>query len=733
MEFRTVLLAVGLAQIATAVPVVRYTTYLGGANVDISRQIVLSAAGEIYVIGSTVSTNFPQVQSPVSMGPAPRRTCLISAALSYDCSTATGFVAKLTSGASSVGYAAYYGGDGAITAIAVDASGSAYLVGMFVPSSSTPVFTPTPGAYDTTPRQGPAPFLVKLTPDGNSIVYATYLDGPPAGVAVDGFGNAIVAGTVARAGSGNDAYVLRLNPSGSTRLSIAYVGGSKDETATGLTIGPDGRVVLLGQTSSPDLPLAGGVSSGSASFVARLNLAGTGVSDAALLASGSTATAITNDAAGNVYLVGTSSGHAFAAKLNAADLTQAYLTKVGGTGAESGDAIAVDAAGRVYITGTTTSLDFPVTVDAFQRAPGGGTNRLVDGLSGGPLFLAAADAYVVQLNAAGSIAYASYLGGSGDDRGYGIAIDSANNVYVTGSTRSGDLRYTSGAFQPARATGTCDALVSVQNQPRPFDQFYPCDDVFVTKIDFASGAAPAPQVTNGASFTSLPLAPGTLVSVFGQGMGPAAAAQQTPGSDGRFGTSLAGSSVTFDGVAAPILYAQDKQLNVVVPYGISIGTTSVKVQYNGVTQDAGSWAVASQGPSIFTLAPAGQGQGAILNEDGSVNSPTNPAARGSVIAIYATGAGATNLAPLDGAVTAAPYPSIVGSVNVWFSSIHNTPLKRAYSSGQVTYSGAAPSLIAGAVQVNVVIPSDADVGPASPVFLEIGNVPSQVNVTVAVK
>src|SRR5579872_3686347 len=153
---------------------------------------LLSAAGEIYVIGSTVSTNFPQVQSPVSMGPAPRRTCLISAALSYDCSTATGFVAKLTSGASSVGYAAYYGGDGAITAIAVDASGSAYLVGMFVPSSSAPVFTPTPGAYDTTPRQGPAPFLVKLTPDGNSIVYATYLDGPPAGVAVDGFGNAIV-------------------------------------------------------------------------------------------------------------------------------------------------------------------------------------------------------------------------------------------------------------------------------------------------------------------------------------------------------------------------------------------------------------------------------------------------------------------------------------------------------------------------------------------------------------
>src|ERR1039457_656035 len=138
--------AIALAQPAAAAPVVRFTTYLGGTNSDIGRQIALDPVGNIYVIGSTVSTDFPQVQSPISMGAATRLTCSLSAAFRYDCTRPTGFVSKLNAAASSVAYAAYYAGDGQITGMKVDAAGSVFVVGL----SSSADFKPTNGAYITT-------------------------------------------------------------------------------------------------------------------------------------------------------------------------------------------------------------------------------------------------------------------------------------------------------------------------------------------------------------------------------------------------------------------------------------------------------------------------------------------------------------------------------------------------------------------------------------------------------
>ena len=228
-------------------------------------------------------------------------------------------------------------------------------------------------------------------------------------------------------------------------------------------------------------------------------------------------------------------------------------------------------------------------------------------------------------------------------------------------------------------------------------------------------------VMNAGSFLPGAVAPGELVTLMGSGIGPVSP-QQPSGTASN--TILGGTSVLFDGTAAPLLYAAPNQINAVVPYALSGKTaTQLTVTAQGQAIAGVPLPVAATAPAIFTQSSTGVGTGAILNQDSSVNSPSNPAAKGSIIAIFATGAGQTSPPSLDGQVTGTMLPMPILPVSVQIDGLD----------AKVQFVGAAPGLIAGVLQVNALVPSGSTSGPAVHIVLVIGGVSSQAGVTLAIR
>src|SRR5439155_1437094 len=227
------------------------------------------------------------------------------------------------------------------------------------------------------------------------------------GIAVDAAGNAYVTGltdstnfpTTAEAfqaafgGGGGDAFVTKLNPTGSALVYSTYLGGSGSDQGLGIAVDASGNAYVTGGTRSTDFPTTPGVFETTPSSV----------------------------------------GDGFVTKLNPTGATLVYSTYLGGSGSDEGRSIAVDASGNAYVTGNTVSSNFPTTAGAFQTKIG----------SSGFF-----DAFVTKLNPTGAaLVYSTYLGGSGRDEGVGIAVDTAGNAYVTGVTVSSNFPTTAGAFQ----------------------------------------------------------------------------------------------------------------------------------------------------------------------------------------------------------------------------------------------------------------------------------------------
>jgi uncharacterized protein (TIGR03437 family) len=245
-------------------------------------------------------------------------------------------------------------------------------------------------------------------------------------------------------------------------------------------------------------------------------------------------------------------------------------------------------------------------------------------------------------------------------------------------------------------------------------------------------AAPATQilsVNNAASYATGTVAPGEIVAIFGTNLGPAKGVGLQLSSDKKSITNtLGGAQVLFDGAAAPLTYASATQINAIVPVAVGgKSSTQVQVAYQNATSTAVTIPVATAAPGIFAADGSGVGGGAILNQDYSINTRLNPAARGSVVAIYLTGSGATNPASVDGAVTPStpPFPSVAQSVAVTIGGV-------TVPSTQVVYSGAAPGAVAGLTQIDVIVPNNVTPGPALPVVVTIGGVPSQAGITLSV-
>lgn len=240
----------------------------------------------------------------------------------------------------------------------------------------------------------------------------------------------------------------------------------------------------------------------------------------------------------------------------------------------------------------------------------------------------------------------------------------------------------------------------------------------------AAGPVISPAgVTNAATNLAGPVSPGEILVLFGSGLGPATLAVATLNATGLVDTKSGGTRVFFDGIAAPMIYAVTGQVSAVVPYEVGPNaTTAVQVEYQGQLSSAVSLQTVSAAPGIFTADSSGKGQGAILNQDGSVNGQTNPAAKGSVISVFATGEGILSPAGVNGKLASTPVPAPILPVQAILNGATVTPL----------YAGSAPSLVEGVLQVNLQIPGDASAGPLS-LVVKIGSAVSQPGITVSVK
>jgi hypothetical protein len=369
----------------------------------------------------------------------------------------------------SLTYSTYLGGlaeDDAF-GIAIDGSGNAYVTGQ----TKSADFPTVSGAYSATNKGGFDVFVSKIAANGSSLIYSTYIggSGDDSGnaIAVDGSGNAFVAGGTKSStdfpthnglqgtygGGAVDGFVLELASSGGSLTFSTYLGGSGDDVANGIAVDTTG-VYVVGFTTSGDFPTQSAYQSSfsgaSAAFVTKLQSAGNALAYSTYLGGGANdfasavavfsgsayVTGSTTDSSFPVTATafqatcGTSSNcngglqDAFVTVFNSSGSQPSYSTFLGGENNDQGLGIAVDSSGDAYVTGLTQSNLFP-TKSPLPSSFGGGTQ----------------DAFVAELNpsatpAASTLVYSRFLGGSQDDAGNGIAVDSNKNAYVTGQTNS---------------------------------------------------------------------------------------------------------------------------------------------------------------------------------------------------------------------------------------------------------------------------------------------------------
>ncbi len=258
----------------------------------------------------------------------------------------------------------------------------------------------------------------------------------------------------------------------------------------------------------------------------------------------------------------------------------------------------------------------------------------------------------------------------------------------------------------------------------PFDGNYQPKPAFTSLVNTLQTVPPvlnSANIVNAASYQGGAVAPGELVAIFQADLGPGTLVGAQIDSNGLVSNNLSGTQVFFDGVPAPLIYALAGQTSAIVPYEVSgKQQTVVEYVYNGVASNSVTVPVVQSAPGIFTANASGAGPGIVLNNDYSLNTATNPAAAGSVVAVLATGGGTIAGGATDGAVAPAagnqtlPVSATIGGMTA-----------------NVVYSGPAPSELNGVMQVNLTVPTGLT-GP-QPLIISVGGVPSQSGITVAVR
>ncbi|MBI2926127.1 MAG: SBBP repeat-containing protein [Verrucomicrobia bacterium] len=396
-----------------------YSTYLGGTTEDAGFAIAVDAAGNAYVTGLTTSTNFPTAnafQSAVA-GTPPRGLTVHP----FDV-----VVLKLNPTGSALVYSTYLGGSGEDEGIgiAVDSTGSAYVTGQ-----TTSTDFPTANPLQAAPAGAWEAFVTKLSPDGTALVYSTYLGGLAEdygeGVAVDSAGGAYVTGITGSTdfpttpdavqtnynGGFFDAFATKLNAGGTALVYSTYLGGTNEDQGLRVALDAAGSAHVTGYTFSTNFPTT--------PDAVQPQLGG-----------------FTNE------LV---AADAFVTKLNATGSALVYSTYLGGDSTDEGWDIAVDALGNAYVGGLSLSTNFPVTANALLSTNAGSF-----------------DAFITMLSPSGAaLTFSTLLGGNLQDDAYGIDVDGAGNIYVTGRTISTNFP------------------TALPLRPTPPDNFF---DLFVARI-----------------------------------------------------------------------------------------------------------------------------------------------------------------------------------------------------------------------------------------------------------
>jgi hypothetical protein len=444
------------------------SSYAGGIGSDVAYAVAVAANGNVYVAGTTASTNFPGT---------------VAGAQTVAGGGGDAFVARFDRGLTTLLQATYLGGNGAdaAQALALDAQGAVYVAG----STNAFNFPGTASGAQASAGGGGDAFVAKLDAGLTRLTRATYLGGngfdQAWALAIGAAGQVFVAGSTAslgfpgtaggaqpaRSGPG-DAFVGRLNSDLTALTRATYVGGTGSEVAYALALAPGGDVYVAGNTGSNNFPAtAGGAQplpgGGGDAFIARLDDGLTRFRQATFLGGvgGDLAYALAVDGSGRVFVAGdTASSNfprttggaqpaknggsdAFVARLSAELTALAQATYLGGVGDDLATALVLDGTGAVLVAGYTRSTDFPGTANGAQSVAAGN----------GDAFVARADPELATLQ------QATYVGGSGPDQAFAVALDLRGGVLLAGGTASGNFPRTAGAAQPA-AGGGGDAFVA---------------------------------------------------------------------------------------------------------------------------------------------------------------------------------------------------------------------------------------------------------------------------------
>jgi uncharacterized protein (TIGR03437 family) len=626
-----------------------------------------------------------------------------------------------------------------VSAVATDAASNTYIVGS--------------RAYNAT---GNDIFVTKLDPTG-AILFTDVFGGngnaTGNAITLDPSGNIYIGGTTTandfplskplqkQSSSFGTGFILKLSNDGSTILSSTYFGGAQGPSSiSSLATDAKGNLYLTGFSNASDFPqtsglpiahLSFGLAAISGAIVAEISAAGdkilysaaipgtvpdcTGGSSCFLSMRYTSGAGIALDAAGNAYIAGntntldlpTTPGTlspkgtgAFVAKIAAGGADLSYLTYVDSGQTEFNpsfapttnvNAIAVDASGNAYLAGWTNDPSFPVTPGALQTAFGSGPNT--SGVWNG----VAADAFFAKLNPSGTAyAWATFLGGTGNDVALSIALDSSQNVWAAGTTTSPNFpssQGTGGDFLVETNSSGSSLLYSSRFPNGTLSRALAIDPSGFLHVAGATGIVSliVPGVKPTISILGIQngfggslsgqISPAEVISIYGQQIGPVSPVTAVP-TNGFYPTTLGGVVVSINGIDIPLLYVSSTQINAVVP--MSAVASTMQVTYSSTTSPAFPLQIVN---STATAYPA------VLNQDGTINSQTNPAKAGSIITFYATGF-QTNFYPLADGQVATVAHDYCGTL-----CLVNPP------TATIVYGGAAPGIVAGVTQFNVQLPS----------------------------
>jgi uncharacterized protein (TIGR03437 family) len=389
------------------------------------------------------------------------------------------------------------------------------------------------------------------------------------------------------------------------------------------------------------------------------------------------------DATGNAVIFAGGSGSAgLLQRLNSTGSVIAS-TSVIGSGPGNGSPLALDAAGNAYVPGTIGQL-YPVANSIAPCLPSasstleGGAGPTVTGTA--PLLTAVAPD--------GSISQITYLPGA--------AVSPLNSAPLIATGANSTV-----------FVATTAAAGFVPTQVGPFPQA--ADQTFLTRLSAQSAAQTLPLacVGNAATYFTTPVAPGEMVTLIGNGLGPAQGVQAQLTRQSPYPTQVSGVEVTFNGTPASLMWVQGSQINAIAPWSLTPGdNTEICVLLSGATTNCLTWPVAPTAPAVFTV----DGSHAVaLNQDGTINSANNPAPVGSIVAVWATGLGPIHPPQPDGAEVVPPLPDnlLQAGVEAWWFTLH-PPFGASLSPAPVpvTYAGPAPYLVSGTSQVNFQIPAN---------------------------